>query len=114
MFPTKAAYYTGKSVSEPPSSPGSVGARPGVCKENGKGCGEPDGYPALNPWWYSLELATPIPDLGQQEHWDVKGGHESWSSWEFFVVVYKWVHTIVGWVLSVLIVLSPTKVLRRD
>lgn len=107
MFPTKAVYYIGKFDPKP-------GNAHGVCNENGQGCGAPEGYPVLNPWWYSLELATPIPDLGQQEHWDVKGGGESWLSWEFFVVVYKWFHTIVGWFLSVLIVLSPTKLLRRD
>lgn len=45
-------------------------------------------YPEFWPFWYSLELATPLPSLGQEDHWDVEG--------VWWLEFYKIFHVIFG------------------
>lgn len=88
VFPTRMMYF---------SNPNDVAGVPAL--KTGE-------YPRFQPFIYSLELATPLPPLGQEDHWDVEGVR--------LLEMYKWFHTIFGWVLSLLIIISPTKLLRRD
>lgn len=104
VFPTKAEFYTGGLSTH------TIGVDYGSCGGTGS-CEVPLNYPSFNPIFYSMELATPLPQLGLEEHWDLKGSfHEQWGLYE----VWKWVHIIVGWTLSVAVVVSPISLLRKD
>ncbi len=116
MFPTRAEYYTGgvvtHTIGERTYKHAAIEDQYYATNEHceGAGCYAPKNYPAFNPWVYSLELATPLPDLGLEEHWDVKGEGQPWSLLE----MYKWLHMTAGCLLSFLIVLSPIALLRKD
>jgi hypothetical protein len=93
VFPTKVYVYTG-----------------GQYGENGPkeylGKKIPSNYPSYCPLIYSLELATPLANLGQGSHWEIEGGH--------LIDLYRWLHVLLGWFFCLLIVLSPTELLRKD
>lgn len=85
LFPTRAEYYTGGIGTH------TIGAQtykhaaardqhsgdPKTC--SGNGCNAPKNYPVFNPLFHSLELATPLPDLGQEAHWDIMGKGTYWT-----------------------------------
>lgn len=93
VFPTKVFVYTGRPHGE------------NIDKKY-LGKQTPSDYPGYCPLIYSLELATPLANLGQGTHWEIAGGH--------WVDVYRWIHVLLGWFFSLLIVLSPTELLRKD
>ncbi|WP_291994103.1 hypothetical protein [Candidatus Accumulibacter sp. ACC003] len=93
VFPTKVFVYTGVQHGE-------------IDPKKYLGKQIPSNYPGYCPLIYSLELATPLANLGQGSHWEVEGGH--------LIDVYRWAHVLLGWFLCLLIVLSPTELLRKD
>jgi len=66
----------------------------------------PDGYPEFSPFFFSLDTAIPGLDIGQERHWDVKG--------DMWFEVYLYLHIVAGWLISFLLVLSPTQLLHRE
>ncbi len=66
----------------------------------------PTDYPDFQPLLFSLDAAIPGLDIGQERHWEIMGG--TWFECYFYF------HFISGWLLSFLLVLSPTKLLHRE
>lgn len=66
----------------------------------------PAGYPKFSPFFFSIDTAIPGLDIGQERHWDVKG--------DMWYEVYLYIHIVAGWLISFLLVLSPTQLLHRE
>ena len=77
-------------------------------------------YPTFIPWMYSLDTFIPIINFGQKEYWVPRAtcnyvkvtsgciqGIEG-------LYLYRWVHTIVGWMLITLGVAGFTGLVRKD
>jgi hypothetical protein len=66
--------------------------------------------PSFNPFVYSLELSLPLIDLHQESYYlpeaDQPGG--------WFFRLYFWVHIILGWVASTLLVAALTGLIRKE
>lgn len=65
-----------------------------------RGRWEASGYPAFNPWMYSLDTLLPVIEIGQKSFWrpnpDKPGGR--------LAIAYFYFQSLVGWALSLLAV----------
>ncbi|HLM66163.1 MAG TPA: hypothetical protein VK358_01490, partial [Longimicrobium sp.] len=64
-------------------------------------------YPRFQPWVYSLDAFLPIVDLRQQEFWIP---NRTMPVWEWF----HWCHILLGWIVSTLVVVGVTSMVRKD
>ena len=68
------------------------------------------GYPAFQPLVYSIDVLLPIIDLEQSNHWlPVWTSTQGW----WFVVAF-WLQTVLGWVLSSLLVAALSGLIKHD
>lgn len=70
----------------------------------------PPSYPSFSPLIYSVETLVPIADFHQKNYWEIRGG----TKYSLLFNVYQYLHIILGWILSLLVALSPTRIIRRE
>ena len=67
------------------------------------------GYPKFNQFWFSVDIFIPLFNLHQETHWhparDERGGFPWLTLWYWFEIV-------AGWILTSLLLLSITGLLR--
>ena len=80
-------------------------------------------YPPFNNIVYSIDTFVPIVDLSQKNYWfpNANAGRETTipflgirKTWGRLLRYYFWVHTSLGWILSVLWVASLSNLVRKD
>ena len=71
--------------------------------------------PAFNPFIYSLEVFVPLVDLHQERYYlpNTEGTCGAWSCVAWFRA-YFWLHIILGWVSSTLLVAALTGLVRKE
>ena len=80
------------------------------------------GYPEFSPFWFSVDIFVPFLNLHQESFWypAPDGGRPHWwardkdegHSYWFLLEWWYWLQITVGWILSSLLLLSATTVLR--
>jgi hypothetical protein len=86
---------------------------------------EPAFYPAFNRWVYALDTFVPIINFGQKESWAPQvachrpglirgGGIRLCIGGIRALSLYRWLHTVAGWVLITLVVTGFTNLVRRE
>jgi hypothetical protein len=68
----------------------------------------PSGYPAFNPFIYSLDVILPIVDIAQESHWRPRNS-ASGANWLRY---YNWFHILIGWFLSTIGLAGLTGLLK--
>ena len=67
------------------------------------------GYPEFNQFWLSVDIFIPLFNLHQETHWiparDERGG----VPW---ITLWYWIEIVAGWILTSLLLLSITGLLR--
>ncbi|MDO9503065.1 hypothetical protein [Falsiroseomonas sp.] len=61
---------------------------------------EASGYPAFNPWMFSLETLFPVLEVGQKAYWRPNASHTGGGP----VMVFFYFQSLIGWALSLLAV----------
>jgi len=79
----------------------------------------PRDYPSFSPLAYSVDAFLPVIDLHQEAYWLPRAGPCEVGSYRptwcgSAVQLYLWLHIIVGWALTTLIVASFTGLVRKD
>jgi hypothetical protein len=83
----------------------------------------PPGYPAFEPFVYSLDVLLPIIDFQQDSKWrpDPRAtvdGRIAGTTYAFEVgrvaAIYQWLQIALGWVLSSLLVASLSGLVRKE
>jgi hypothetical protein len=69
-----------------------------------------DFAPQFNPFIYSLEVFVPVVDLHQERYY-LPSGKSLYGSW---FRTYFWLHIILGWIATTLLVAALTGLIRRD
>jgi hypothetical protein len=70
-----------------------------------RNCARPD-YPCVEPLLFAADMIVPIVDLGQRDNWRLAGG----LHWRLVGPLL----TILGWILTTLIVAAFTGLVRRE
>ena len=70
----------------------------------------PDNYPSFQAIVYSADVFLPVVDLHQEEYW---GPNEN-SDFGWFVRIYVWIHIGFGWILTTILVVGFTGIVRQD
>jgi hypothetical protein len=76
-------------------------------------------YPGFNSWVYSLDMFVPLVDLRQAAYWlpstedsgEAKEGHMTIRV--IALRLYMWFHILAGWVLSSLLVVGLSGLVKR-
>jgi predicted acyltransferase (DUF342 family) len=74
-------------------------------------------YPSLNCFWYSTDLFLPIIDLHQVKYW-LPTSNLVWKDSKIrwcigkFLRGYFWIHILAGWILTTLLVVGLTGLVR--
>ena len=67
------------------------------------------GYPEFNQFWLSVDIFIPLFNLHQETHWiparDERGGFP-------WITLWYWIEIVAGWILTSLLLLSITGLLR--
>jgi hypothetical protein len=76
----------------------------------------PNEYTPFSPFWYSLDTLIPLVDLGQEGAWSPSPieGSPLEDPWGWAVLIYLYIHIIMGWVLTTLTVVALTGVIKKD
>ena len=67
----------------------------------------PEGYPYFHPFIFSLETFFPVGNLGIQDYWVIRQNCT-------FLLIYSWVHKVIGWIISLLAVAGLTTKFARQ
>jgi len=67
-------------------------------------------YPNFYAVVYSLDTFVPIIDFGQARNWTPNPDQNAF--WGKFLLVYLWIHILMGWVLSTLLVIGFSGIVR--
>ena len=67
-------------------------------------------YPAFNSFVYSLDALVPVLDLHQEDYWLPSASSPNGGLYRF----YLWLHIIIGWVSSTMIVVYITGLVRKE
>ncbi len=70
-----------------------------------------DNAPTLQPLVYSIEVMTPIIDLGQRQYWVPDSTTEPWGMVLAWLV---WLSIILGWTLTTMVVAGFSNLIRRE
>ncbi|MDB4951713.1 MAG: rane-associated oxidoreductase [Gemmatimonadetes bacterium] len=78
-----------------------------------------DGYPDFNALVYSIDTFLPVIDLQQEGYWQPVDGECHAGGWTWWpcvspLRVYLWFHTVAGWMMTTLLVVSLTSLVRRE
>ena len=81
--------------------------------------GMPRGYPDFSPFVYSLDTFFPVIDLQQESFWKPVSGKCQLFRTEYafcgeVLRFYLWFHISMGWLLTSLIVVSMTSLVRKE
>jgi hypothetical protein len=73
-------------------------------------------YTPFSPFWYALDTLIPLVDLGQETAWSPSPFDQSVfeDPWGWAVLIYLYVHIIMGWVLTTLTVVALTGVIKKE
>lgn len=77
-------------------------------------------YPKFNSFMYSLDVFVPLINLHQAEYWLPNANRAQelrklrWLRWRTggLLCVYLWIHTFAGWILTTLLILALTGLVR--
>lgn len=73
-------------------------------------------YTPFSPFWYALDTLIPLVDLGQETAWSPSPIDQSifkdFLGWA--VLIYLYLHIIMGWVLTTLTVVALTGVIKKE
>jgi sRNA-binding regulator protein Hfq len=81
-----------------------------------------DEYPAFNFWVYSIDTFIPLVDLQQGKYWlpNANKGKTRYCFFEWidnssggWLRIYLWVHIAFGWILTTLLVVGLTGLVRK-
>ena len=76
----------------------------------------PSEYPAFNPLVFSLDVFTPSAVFHQEDSWGPRSGGGDWLDFDFDVLwlltLWYWVEVAMGWILTSMLLLSVTGLLR--
>ena len=76
----------------------------------------PSEYPAFNPLMFSLDVFTPSAVFHQEDSWGPRSGGGDWLDFDFDILwlltLWYWVEIFVGWILTSMLLLSVTGLLR--
>ena len=73
-------------------------------------------YPPFNAFFYSLDVFTPLIDLAQSDYWmpGTTSGENHYKALACKAVrYYSWAHVIIGWMLSTLLAVGVTGIVRQ-
>ncbi len=93
-----------------------VSSQPSLCSERKLGidCIVGDAipfYPKFNSVLDSIDLFVPVLDLHQDKFWELRTGT---FAIYWFYRFYSWMHIMLGWIVSTLVVVALTGIIRRD
>lgn len=73
-------------------------------------------YTPFSPFWYALDTLIPLVDLGQETAWSPSPIDQSIIKdfWGWAVLIYLYLHIIMGWVLTTLTVVALTGVIKKE
>jgi hypothetical protein len=73
-------------------------------------------YTPFSPFWYAVDTLIPLVDLGQETAWSPSPIDQSVikDPWGWAVLIYLYVHIIMGWVLTTLTVVALTGVIKKE
>lgn len=73
-------------------------------------------YTPFSPLWYALDTLIPLVDLGQESAWSPSPIDQGVfkDPWGWAVLIYLYVHIIMGWVLTTLTVVALTGVIKKE
>lgn len=73
-------------------------------------------YTPFSPFWYALDTLIPLVDLGQETAWSPSPIDQSVikDPWGWAVLIYLYLHIIMGWVLTTLTVVALTGVIKKE
>lgn len=75
----------------------------------------PAEYTPFSPFWYSLDTLIPLVDLGQERAWSPSPIGSFWQDLKGWgLLLYLYIHIIMGWVLTTLTVVALTGLIKRD
>lgn len=78
----------------------------------------PAGYPQLSPFIYSLDVFLPVVDLKQESSWrpamatPCKLGAIEVGNCGTPLQMYMWLHALLGWTLTTLVIAGMTRLIR--
>ena len=76
----------------------------------------PPEYPAFNPLMFSLDVFTPSAVFHQEDSWGPRSGGGDWLDFDvdilWFLTLWYWLEVAMGWILTSMLLLSVTGLLR--
>ena len=76
----------------------------------------PPEYPAFNPLVFSLDVFTPSAVFHQEDSWGPRSGGGDWLDFDFDILwlltLWYWLEVAMGWILTSMLLLSVTGLLR--
>ena len=73
-------------------------------------------YPAFNPLLFSLDVFTPSAVFHQEDSWGPRSGGGEWTDLDvdilWFLTLWYWLEVAMGWILTSMLLLSVTGLLR--
>ena len=76
----------------------------------------PPEYPAFNPFVFSLDVFTPSAVFHQEDSWGPRSGGGDWLDFDidilWLLTLWYWLEVAMGWILTSMLLLSVTGLLR--
>ena len=76
----------------------------------------PPEYPAFNPLMFSVDVFTPSAVFHQEDSWGPRSGGGDWKDFDFDILwlltLWYWLEVAMGWILTSMLLLSVTGLLR--
>ena len=76
----------------------------------------PPEYPAFNPLVFSVDVFTPSAVFHQEDSWGPRSGGGDWKDFDFDILwlltLWYWLEVAMGWILTSMLLLSVTGLLR--
>ena len=76
----------------------------------------PPEYPAFNPLVFSVDVFTPSAVFHQEDSWGPRSGGGDWLDFDFDILwlltLWYWLEVAMGWILTSMLLLSVTGLLR--
>ena len=69
-------------------------------------------HPPFQPFIYSMDIFIPLFNLHQEPYWYPKPSANAHIAWRFILPVWYWFEIFMGWILTSLLVLTITGLLR--
>lgn len=68
-----------------------------------------EGYPKFSALAYSIEMFVPVLDLRIAKYW-IPDANKLWG---VFIRLYMWLHIILGWILTTLLIVGLTGLIKK-